>query len=156
MVVLAGGWVDAAPFRAHLRFLTAVGSLTTDDVAALAGISASAADHLLNGRAGRSVRRISPEVARRLIGISTADVRGLPWRLVPAEKALTQLARLRRSGFSDIQIAELAGVSPIELAALSDAPRHCSQLLTIRLTATAQSQDGRLPSHRPAALPQAA
>jgi hypothetical protein len=156
MAELACGWVDAAPFRAQLRFLTAIGSLSPADVATLAGISRAAAEHLLYGRAGRPVRRISPDMARRLLAVSADDVRGLPWRLVPVEKAQAQLARLRRSGRSDGQIAELAGVSAIELAALDRADRHCSQLLTLRLTATARNEPGQLPQRRRAALPAAA
>jgi hypothetical protein len=147
MTVLAAGWVDASPFRAHLRFLTAVGSLTTEDVATLAGISGAAADHLLHGRSGRAVRRISPEVARRLISISANDVRSLRWRLVPAEKAQAPLARLRRVGCSDAEIAELAGASLVEVAALAGPSRHCSQLLVLRLTSAARFHDA--PSARP-------
>ena len=33
-------WVDARPFRAQLRYLMASGSLSVEDVAAVAGISA--------------------------------------------------------------------------------------------------------------------
>ncbi len=139
MTVLAGGWVDAAPFRAHLRFLTGVGLLSTEDVATLAGISASAADHLLHGRAGRPVRRISPEVARRLLAISATDVRSLRWRLGPAEKAQLLLAELSRAGHSDAQIADEARVSATELAELAGSPSHCSVLLIIRLTTLARS-----------------
>lgn len=156
MTALAGGWVDATPFRAHLRFLTGVGSLTTEEVATLAGISAAAANHLLYGRAGGVVRRISPEVGRRLIAISANDVRSLRWRLVPAEKAQVQLARLRRAGRSDAEIAELGRVSLIELAAAGSS-QHCSQLLVIRLTAAARSaQDSQLTRHRSASLRAAA
>ena len=68
-------WVDAGPFRAQLRFLMASGSLTVDDVAAVAGISARLADRLLHGRDGRPLRRISPDTARRLIQISDQQVR---------------------------------------------------------------------------------
>ncbi len=48
--VLAGTWVDARPFRAQLRYLMASGSLSVDDVAAVAGISPRLADRLLHGR----------------------------------------------------------------------------------------------------------
>lgn len=156
MTVLAGGWVDAAPFRAHLRFLSGVGSLTTEDVATLAGISTSAADHLLHGRAGRSVRRISPEVARRLLAITANDVRSMRWRLGPARRARLALAALRRAGRTDAEIAELAGISATDLAELAGSAEHCSQLLIIRLTTVARSNGIELVPPRSTALSEAA
>jgi len=156
MTVLAGGWVDAAPFRAHLRFLTGVGLLTIEDLATLADISVSAADHLLHGRAGRAVRRISPEMARRLLAISANDVRSMRWRLGPAEKAQIPLAELRRAGHSDAEIAEVAGISATELAELATRPQHCSQLLIIRLTTMARCYANELGRPRSSALVEAA
>ncbi len=139
MAVLASTWVDATPFRAHLRFLMGVGAMTPYDVAALAGISTSAAEHLLHGHAGRTVRRISPEMGRRLLAVSAADVRALPWRLVPVDKARPALQRLRSTGLSDAEIAELAGVSAVELAGLDRPVHHCSQLLSLRLSSAAEA-----------------
>jgi hypothetical protein len=81
---LAGQWVDARPFRAQLHYLMASGSLTVDDVAAVAGISARVAERLLHGRDGRPLRRISPDTARRLIQISHQHVRALRRIMVPA------------------------------------------------------------------------
>ena len=46
-------WVDAAPFRAQLRYLMASASLSAEEVAAAAGISARLAYRLLHGRNGR-------------------------------------------------------------------------------------------------------
>jgi len=89
-------WVDAGPFRAQLRFLMASGSLTVDDVAAVAGISARLADRLLHGRDGRPLRRISPDTARRLIQISDQQVQALRRIMVPAAPARLQLRRSQR------------------------------------------------------------
>lgn len=156
MAALASTWVDATPFRAHLRFLMAVGSLSVADVAALAGISSAAASHLLNGRGGRTVRRVSPEMARRLISVSASEVRGLRWRLMPADKARSQLSRLRRAGHTDAEIADLARLSMVELATLAHS-QHCSELVTVRLIATARTQDAeRMARGRSAVLPAAA
>ena len=57
--------MDARPFRAQLRYLMASGSLTVDDVAAVAGISAQVAERLLHGRdGGRCVGSVlTPRVA---------------------------------------------------------------------------------------------
>ena len=68
-------WVDAAPFRAHLRYLMASASLSAGEVAAAAGISARLAERLLHGRNGRALRRISPETGRRLIRVSVERIR---------------------------------------------------------------------------------
>ena len=68
-------WVDAAPFRAQLRYLMASTSLSAEEVAAAAGISARLADHLLHGRNGRALRRVSPETGRRLLRLSVDAIR---------------------------------------------------------------------------------
>ncbi len=70
-----GFWVDAAPFRALLRHLMAVGAMTSDEIAALAGIPARLADRLLNGRNGRPLQRICPVTAARLLLVSESSIR---------------------------------------------------------------------------------
>jgi hypothetical protein len=132
-------WVDAGPFRAQLRYLMASGSLSVDDVAAVAGISARLADRLLHGRDGRPLRRISPDTARRLIQISDQHVRALPRIMVPAAPARLQLRRLYRAGWANLAIAERVGVPAPELAELAAGAETCSLLLTVRLTAAARA-----------------
>ena len=68
-------WVDAAPFRAQLRYLMASASLSAEEVAAAAGISARLAHRLLHGRNGRALRRVSPDTGRRLIQLSVEQLR---------------------------------------------------------------------------------
>jgi hypothetical protein len=68
-------WVDAAPFRAQLRYLMASASLSAEEVAAAAGISARLAHRLLYGRNGRALRRVSPETGHRLIRLSVEQFR---------------------------------------------------------------------------------
>jgi hypothetical protein len=68
-------WVDAAPFRAQLRYLMASASLSAEEVAAAAGISARLAHRLLHGRNGRALRRVSPDTGRRLIQLSVEQIR---------------------------------------------------------------------------------
>jgi hypothetical protein len=133
-------WVDAGPFRAQLRYLMASGSLSVDDVAAVAGISARLADRLLHGRNGRPVRRISPETARRLIQVSDQHVQALRRIMVPAAPARVQLGRLHRAGWEDSAIAERVRVAAAELVELASGGT-CSLLLTVRLTAAARAED---------------
>jgi hypothetical protein len=134
-------WVDATPFRAQLRFLMASGSLTVDDVAAVAGISVRLADRLLNGRDGRPVRRISPDTARRLIQVSGEHVQALRRIMVPAAPARLQLRRLHRAGLENLVIAERVRIAVPELVELASGADTCSLLLTVRLTAAARAED---------------
>jgi hypothetical protein len=134
-------WVDAGPFRAQLRYLMASGSLTVEDVAAVAGISARLADRLLHGRDGRPVRRISPDTARRLIQISDQHVQALRRIMVPAASARLQLRRLNRAGWDHLATAERVRVALPELVELAAGADTCSLLLTVRLTAAARAED---------------
>ena len=134
-------WVDAGPFRAQLRFLMASGSLSVDDVAAVAGISARLADRLLHGRNGRPLRRISPETARRLIQVSDRQVQALRRIMVPAAPARLQLHRLYRAGWENLAIAQRVRVPAPELVELAAGAETCSLLLTVRLTAAARAED---------------
>jgi hypothetical protein len=68
-------WVDAAPFRAQLHYLMASTSLSAEEVAAAVGISARLAQHLLHGRNGRPLRRVSHETGRRLLLLSVDQIR---------------------------------------------------------------------------------
>jgi hypothetical protein len=145
---VSGEWVDAGPFRAHLRYLMATASLSVDDVAAVAGISTRVADRLLHGRDGRPLRRICPDTARRLIQVSDQEVRALRRITVPAAPARLQLQRLHRGGWENLAIAERVGVTAPELAELAAGAGTCSLLLTVRLTAAARAEDS-LPGGRP-------
>ena len=137
----SGEWVDAGPFRAHLRYLMATASLSIDDVAVVAGISVRVADRLLHGRDGRPLRRISPDTARRLIQVSDQQVQALRRIMVPAAPARLQLRRLHRAGWENLAIADRVGVAAPELAELAAGSDTCSLLLTVRLTAAARAED---------------
>ena len=136
-----GVWVDAGPFRAHLRHLMAVGSLEVPEIAVVLGLSTPAVRHLLEGRRGRPTRRISPQTARRLLLVRPDDVRGLRWCLAPADPALRSLRRLRAEGWSADEVALAVGSGLDELAALGSVS-HCNRLLAVRLVGLAR----RLPT----------
>jgi hypothetical protein len=142
-VEVSDHWVDAGPFRAQLRYLMASGSLTLEDVAAVAGISTRLAEHLLHGRDGRPLRRISPDTARRLIQISDQHVQALRRIMVPAAPARLQLRRLYGTGWDDLAIASRVRVAVTELVEVARGAETCSLLLTVRLTAAARSEDAR-------------
>jgi hypothetical protein len=119
----------------------ASGSLSVEDIAAIAGISARLARHLLHGRDGRQLRRISPDTARRLIQISDQQVQALRRIMVPAAPARLQLRRLYRTGWDDLAIAERVSVAIPELVELASGTDACSLLLTVRLSAAARAED---------------
>jgi hypothetical protein len=141
-------WVDARPFRAQLCYLMASGSLSVEDIAAIAGISARLARRLLHGRDGRQLRRISPDTARRLIQISDQQVQALRRIMVPAAPARLQLRRLYRTGWDDLAIAERVSVTIPELVELASGTDACSLLLTVRLSAAARAEDNVRLSNR--------
>ena len=136
-------WVDARPFRAHLRHLMSVGPLDVAEVAVVVGLSTRAVQHLLEGRAGRMPRRISPQTARRLLLVQPDDVRGLRWCLTPTAVARTSLDRLRASGWSTAETATAVGFGLGELAAVEHLS-HCNRMLAVRLVGLARA----LPSTR--------
>ncbi|GAA1852671.1 hypothetical protein ACFFOM_16055 [Microlunatus capsulatus] len=134
MVAGAAPWVEAGPFRAHLRHLMDVGGLSTTEVAVLAGVPPRMATSLLGGRAGRPVRRISAENARALIRVGAADVRSLRTRQVPATESRARLRRLLARHGGPAALAEELGVAASALAELArPGTAWCSALLALRL-----------------------
>ncbi|MBB3328344.1 hypothetical protein [Microlunatus antarcticus] len=130
-------WVDARPFRAHLRHLMSAGSLDVAEVAVVLGLPTRTVRNLLEGRAGRVPRRISPPTARRLLLVRPDDVQGLRWRLAPADEPRAALGRLRASGWSVDEVASAVGFGLEELAAL-DRHTHGNRLLAVRLVGLAR------------------
>jgi len=131
------GWVEAAPFRAHLRHLMAVADLSPAAVAVLVGISPSLAHRLLHGRGGRPVRRVNPDTARRLLRVTSADARAVRRRVVSARPTVHHLHQLRRAGWSDGELSQLLGIGPQVLASLLNdvGEQSCTQLVALRAAA---------------------
>ena len=77
-------WVTAAPFRAHVRHLMEVSGLPLPAIAARAGVSRPLVEHLLFGRRGRHVRRISPHSAQRLLAVTPAALQACRAVRLPA------------------------------------------------------------------------
>jgi hypothetical protein len=131
-----GTWVEAAPFRAHLRHLMSVSGLGPSSVALLVGISPRCAHRLLHGRDGRPLRRISPEVARKLLVLTPADARAVQRCTVPAGATVRHLLRLREAGWSEPQLAAAVGLGHAEVTRLlTGASSSCSQLVALRAAA---------------------
>lgn len=133
-----GGWVEAGPFRAHLRHLMAAGGLNAHEAGLVTGLSVRAVQHILHGRRGRLQRRISPDTARQLLRVGTTDVRSLRWCLTPAEPARTAYRELVAADWTRGQIAAAVRTPLAELDALPRAG-HCSRLLAVRLRSLAET-----------------
>ena len=134
-------WVDAAPFRAHVRHLMTVGRLDLDEVAVVLGMPTGPVRHLLHGRAGRPVRRISPCTARRLLLVRTAHVRLLRSTLTPADGARRALGRLVAGGWSREEVAATLRLDVADLHELTSVAR-CSRLLAVRVVGLARRLPG--------------
>ncbi len=139
----AAPWVEAGPFRAHLRQLMEAGGLSSTEVAVLAGVPPRMTSSLVSGRGGRPVRRISPEYARALLRVAAADVRSLRTRQVPAAETRLRLLRLLGRGREPVELAESLGVAVAALdELLSPASSWCSALLALRLLTASRTRAG--------------
>ncbi|SDS05872.1 hypothetical protein SAMN04488543_0987 [Friedmanniella luteola] len=144
MVAAAAPWVEAGPFRAHLRHLMDVGGLDATEVAVLAGVPPRMATSLVRGRNGRPVRRISPAHARALIRVGATDVRDLRTRQVPAAESRLRLRRMLagRGGGPPALAVEL-GVAASSLDELAHpGTAWCSALVALRLLTASRTRPG--------------
>jgi plasmid maintenance system antidote protein VapI len=131
-------WLEAAPFRAHALHVMAVGALSEAALAVLVGVSARAVHHLVHGRRGRQVRKISPQIARRLFSLTPLEASIVRIRLVPADRACFHLVQLREAGWSIQRLADAMGITLDAAVALVDGrTAHCTQLVALRAAAEA-------------------
>ena len=134
-------WVDAGPFRAHLQHLMAIGDLSTQEVATLAGVSWRGADALLLGRSGRPVRRISRETAVALLNVHAEHAEALRSCHVPATESRLRLRQLLATGSTVAGLAERLGVVRSTLDDLADGSLiWCPGLLALRLVVLTRSR----------------
>ena len=156
MVAAAAPWVEAGPFRAHLRHLMDVGGLSATEVAVLAGVPPRMVASLVGGRSGRPVRRISPENARALIRVAATDVASLRTRQVPAVPSRRRLRRLLGHAGGLPALAEQLGVAASTLDELAQpGAAWCSALLALRLLTASRTSAGAVEAP-PELLPAAA
>ncbi len=114
-------WVEAAPFRSHLRHLCATSGLPWPVVALQAGLSVRHADALLHGRRGRPLRRLPRPTAARLWALDPAELVSLVRVPVPAEPTARRVEALLLAGLSPRRVCRALGWESARLAALLDA-----------------------------------
>jgi hypothetical protein len=127
-----------------------VSGMTAPCVALLVGISPRLAQHLLYGRSGRPLRRISPDTARKLLRVTGSDAREVRSRTVSAQPTAANLRQLSAAGWSDGDLAELLGAREDEVRRIrAGTAGSCSQVAALRAAAEVTLGAGRLPGPIP-------
>ena len=100
-------WVDAAPFRRHVRWLIGATGLSWRLIAAHADVAPRAVRTLLHGRphTGKPVDRIHIDIARALMGLNLDDLVSADDRETCAGDARTLFATLLTLGYSPNQLS---------------------------------------------------
>ncbi|MFT4216362.1 MAG: hypothetical protein QM619_04135 [Micropruina sp.] len=141
-------WVDAAPFRAHVRHATSVADVPWPVVAMAAGVSLSVVRALLVGRAGRPMTRIEPRLAAQLLRVDADELSALRVLRVPATLTTERLRGLLADGFPPLRLAQWCQIGPDELALLVDGDTlTCTRLTETLALAAERLRDAD--QHRP-------
>lgn len=146
-----GPWVEAAPFRAHIRHLIGETGVAWRTLAVLADVPPQSVQHLLRGRKGRSVPRLHPLIAERLFHLTRTAVFDASVRQVHAGRSRALLGRLTARGCTMTEIARRTRLPECDLTAVAAGQRPvCSQLTAATLKAAAQALwDHRQPTQQP-------
>ncbi|QDP97643.1 hypothetical protein FOE78_18550 [Microlunatus elymi] len=145
-------WVDAAPFRAHLRRLIRETGVGWRTLAALAEVPAATVQRLLLGHPGRPMRQLHPTIAKRLFYLSLDVVRDAA--IVPIRPARSRalICWLLSQGWSLDELSQRAGLPGAGLAELADGrSTSCTQLTAATVRAVAQQLSDRATPMTPAA-----
>lgn len=135
-------WVDAAPFRAHLRHVCDATGLPWPVLAMRAGVSLALADHLLHGRGGRRIRRITRDAAQRLLSLSPDAEARLGFEWVSSSLSGRLVTAFVRRGWSAPAIADAAGVDlRVVRALMGERPTFVTRLDELRLLVLAAVVD---------------
>lgn len=148
-----GQWIDAAPFRAHVRHSATVADVPWQVLAIVAGAPLSAVRTLLFGRAGRLPPRIAPRLASRLFQVCPADLLALHGHLTGATLTAEWLQDTLAAGVQPLRLARWCRLSATDLALLVDGDvTRCSRLTeALALAAHRQVRCRPEQQHRPAA-----
>ncbi len=133
-------WVAAAPFRAHVRFVSAVSGLPWSAIALEAGVPLTVVHHLLDMRPGRQVHRLRADLAEQLLAVTVESVEQLARAFVPAGTARDHAARLTRFGWTAETLAARLHITVGELRSVARGETgHVSRLLELRMASLAAS-----------------
>lgn len=145
-----GPWVEAAPFRAHVRHLIGETGVAWRTLAVLADVPPQSVDHLLRGRNGRPVPRLHPLIAERLFHLTRTVVSDAATRQVHAGRTQALLQCLAERGWAISEIARRTRLDASGLTALAAGEEPaCSQLVAATVKAAAQALwDRRQPTRQ--------
>ena len=124
-------WVDAAPFRTHVRRLLADTGEHARVVALACGVAPATLDHLLTRHHGAPLRRIRARDAARLLTLDRDGLRSLDTVQVSTSDTARRIGALVSLGRSPDWIASQLRVAPSAVSAAANAPR-CSALVELR------------------------
>lgn len=144
-------WVDAAPFRAHLRHALAVADVPWPAVAVAGGVPVAAVRALLFGRSGHPQTRIDPRLAARLLSVDAGQLTRMRSTRVAASGTTDRLRSLLAAGVDPLQLARWCRVPPPELALLVDGDATTCSRLTEALILAAERLRATPPPRRAAA-----
>lgn len=116
----ATAWVDAAPFAAHLAYLSATTGVPWPVVAAYAGLSLRSAERLMSSAGAARLRRIPRTSAHQLMAVEPHHLASLRATWVNAEPTVRRVALLVGSGAPITQLAGQLGCRPDLVARLAD------------------------------------
>jgi hypothetical protein len=126
-------WVDAEPFRAHVRDLICETGLSWRLVAAHAGVAPRAVRSLLHGRRGYTLHRLHVSIARALTTTSIESIAADQHLVTDATTTRQLIADLRAAGHGPNLTHHL---QPGDLAQLDDPQAwRCSRGTAARVTA---------------------
>ncbi len=135
--------VEAAPFAAHLRHISAVSRLPWPVLALAVGIPLSWGDALINGIKGQPLQTLPSTLAESIMRLSPDIRSSLADHWVPAGGTRKRLRLLLHSGWHPPALAKHAGLSLPELSSiLRDAP-NVTNLVELNVRALAASHSCR-------------
>lgn len=141
----ASDWVQAAPFRAHVRHVCEASGHPWPVVAMRAGVSLALTDHLLHGRSGRPLRRIARDSAARLLSVTPEVAARVASESVPAEVSQRLAAVLAARSLTPDEVADAAGLERTAVRALHHRPpAYVPRLTELRLRALVAALDRAL------------
>lgn len=141
----SGDWVDATPFRAHVRHLAAATNLSWRAIALYADVPLLTVHVLLHGRDGRPLRRLAPDIARRLLGVHPATLSALTTKVTPVTDTADVVRSMLRLGWTTRDIAARCTLTQVEVAALADTTQGYTSrriALVVAAVAAAAGIDG--------------
>lgn len=113
-------WVQAAPFRVHLRRILDSTGLPWRAVAGYAGVPDNVIRSLLGRPQRRPLRRLAPHYAARILALDPARIRrdlakpgSMPW-------ARLWVDTLMAGGWTTRRVAAVSGMSPEAIAGLRE------------------------------------